>query len=383
MGLKLPTPLVLASSALSNRVENLEMAEGHGAGAVVLRSLFEEQIEAASTALDEELSRGAESNPEARTYFPPQRVGPHEYLSLVERAKKALEIPVIASLNCCAPGELDRVRARHRAGGRGRARGEPLRGGGGPDDLRGARSRRRYLEIVHGVRGAVRIPIAVKLSPFFTSLAHFAARLDQAGANGLVLFNRFLQPDVSLEKMVAVPSMTLSAPSEALVPLRWIALLHGRVRAHLAASTGVYDAPGVLKQLLAGAQVVQLASTLVKSGIPHSARSSPASRTGSTSAGSRRWTRRGAPSRSARCRTRAPSSGRSTSTSSCPRTSDGPAPPAPGELRAGLGRPRRRRRPRPEPPHPPRASASSPAPSSRSRPSRRRSARSSSPAPPR
>ncbi len=104
LGLKLPTPLVLASSALSNRVDNLEMAEGHGAGAVVLRSLFEEQIEAANSALEEELSRGAESSPEARTYFPPQRVGPHEYLSLVERAKRVLRIPVIASVNCCAPG---------------------------------------------------------------------------------------------------------------------------------------------------------------------------------------------------------------------------------------------------------------------------------------
>ena len=104
LGLKLPTPLVLASSAFSNRIENLEMAEGHGAGAVVLRSLFEEQIEAANTALEEELGRGAESNPEARTYFPPQRVGAHEYVSLVERAKKALQIPVIASLNCSAPG---------------------------------------------------------------------------------------------------------------------------------------------------------------------------------------------------------------------------------------------------------------------------------------
>ena len=108
----------------------------------------------------------------------------------------------------------------------------------------------------------------MKLSPYFTSLAHFAARLDAAGVNGLVLFNRFLQPDISLEKMVATPAMTLSSPAEALVPLRWIALLHGRVRAHLAASTGVYDAQGVVKQLLAGAQVVQLASALVKSGIP-------------------------------------------------------------------------------------------------------------------
>jgi dihydroorotate dehydrogenase (fumarate) len=119
------------------------------------------------------------------------------------------------------------------------------------------------------VRGAVKIPVAVKLSPFFTSLAHFVAQLDAAAVNGVVLFNRFLQPDLSLEKMTTVPTMTLSAPSEALLPLRWIALLHGRVKAHLSASTGVYDSAGVAKQLLVGAQVVQLASALVKNGIPH------------------------------------------------------------------------------------------------------------------
>jgi dihydroorotate dehydrogenase (fumarate) len=268
LGLKLPTPLVLASSALSNRVDNLEMAEGHGAGAVVLRSLFEEQIEAANTALEEELSRGAESSAEARTYFPPQRVGPHEYLSLVERAKKALEIPVIASLNCCAPGSwTGYARDIEQAGAD--ALEVNLYAVEADPEVSSAEVEARYLEIVHGVRGAVRIPVAVKLSPYFTSLAHFAARLDRAGVNGLVLFNRFMQPDVSLEKLAAVPAMSLSAPGEALVPLRWIALLHGRVKAHLAASTGVYDASGVLKQILAGAQVVQLASTLVKSGIPH------------------------------------------------------------------------------------------------------------------
>jgi dihydroorotate dehydrogenase (fumarate) len=268
MGLKLPTPLVVASSALSNRVDNLEMAEGHGAGAVVLRSLFEEQLEATRSALDDELSRGAESSPEARTYFPPQRVGPHDYLSLVERAKKALTIPVIASLNCCAPGSwTGYARDIEQAGAD--ALEVNLYAVEADPDVSSAEVEARYLEIVHAVRGAVRIPIAVKLSPYFTSLAHFAKRVDAAGANGLVLFNRFLQPDISLEKLAAVQSMTLSAASEALVPLRWIALLHGRVKAHLAASTGVYDAPGVLKQLLAGAQVVQLASALVKSGIPH------------------------------------------------------------------------------------------------------------------
>ncbi len=268
LGLALPSPLVLASSALSNRLENLEMAEGYGAGAVVLRSLFEEQIEAANTKLEEELARGAESNPEARTYFPPQRVGPHDYLSLVERAKKALEIPVIASLNCNAPGSwTEYARDIEQAGADAlelnvyAVEADPA--------LSSADVEERYLEIVASVRNAVRIPLAVKLSPFFTSLAHFARRVDELGVNGLVLFNRFLQPDVSLEKMAAVPSMTLSSPSEMLLSLRWIGLLSGRVKAHLAASTGVYDGQSALKQLLAGARVVQLASTLVKNGIPH------------------------------------------------------------------------------------------------------------------
>jgi dihydroorotate dehydrogenase (fumarate) len=244
------------------------MAEGHGAGAVVLRSLFEEQIEAANTVLEEELLRGAESNPEARTYFPPQRVGPHEYLSLVERAKKALSIPVIASLNCAAVGSwTEYARDIEQAGAD--ALEVNLYAVESDPAVTGADVEARYLEIVQRVRAAVRVPIAVKLSPFFTSLANFATTLDATGVNGLVLFNRFLQPDISLEKMAASPTTTLSAPSEALLPLRWIGLLHGRVRAHLAASTGVYDAAGALKQLLAGAQVVQLASTLVKNGIPH------------------------------------------------------------------------------------------------------------------
>jgi dihydroorotate dehydrogenase (fumarate) len=271
LGLNLPTPLVLASSALSNRVDNLEMAEGHGAGAVVLRSLFEEQIEAANTVLEEELQRGADSNPEARTYFPPQRVGPHEYLSLVERAKRALEIPVIASLNCSAPGSwTGYARDIEQAGAD--ALEVNLYAVEANPAVSSAEIEARYLDIVRAVRAAVKIPIAVKLSPYFTSLAHFAARLDEIGVNGLVLFNRFLQPDLSLEKMAATPTLTLSSPAEALVPLRWIALLHGRVRAELAASTGVYDTAGALKQILAGAQVVQLASCLVKSGIPHLAK---------------------------------------------------------------------------------------------------------------
>lgn len=271
LGLRLPSPLVVASSALSNRVENLEAAEGSGAGAVVLRSLFEEQIEAANTALEEELSRGAESNPEARTYFPPQRVGPHEYLSLVEKAKRALGIPVIASLNCAAPGSWTGYAKEIEQAGADALEVNVYAIEADPS-VSAADVEKRYLDAVRAVRAAVKVPIAVKLSPYFTSLGHFVARLDEAGANGVVLFNRFLQPDLSLEKMAAAPAMTLSAPSEALLPLRWIALLHGRIRAHLASSTGVYDATGALKQVLAGAQVVQLASALVKNGIPHVAK---------------------------------------------------------------------------------------------------------------
>ena len=268
MGLELPTPLVLASSAFSNRIENLVLAEGHGAGAVVLRSLFEEQLEGGLAAIDEELSRGLAATPEARTYFPPQRVGPHEYLSLVERAKRALAVPVIASLNCSVAGPwTEFARDIEQAGADAlevnvyAVEADPA--------VSSADVEERYLDAVRAVRRTVRIPVAVKLSPYFTSLAHFAARLDEVGTNGLVLFNRFLQPDISLDRMAAVPTLTLSTPAESLLPLRWIGLLHGRVRAHLAASTGVYDATGALKQILAGAQVVQLASALVKNGIPH------------------------------------------------------------------------------------------------------------------
>jgi dihydroorotate dehydrogenase (fumarate) len=268
MGLALPSPLVLASSALSNRIENLQMAEGHGAGAVVLRSLFEEQVEAARTPLEDNLLRFAESNPEARTYFPPQRVGSHEYLSLVERAKRVLEIPVIASLNCVAPGSWTEYARDIEQAGADAIEVNVYSVAADPD-VTAAEVEERYLAAVAGVREAVHVPVAVKLSPYFSSLANFATRLDALGVNGLVLFNRFLQPDISLDRMAAQSSMTLSAQCEALLPLRWIGILHGRVRAHLAASTGVYDHLGALKQILAGAQVVQLASALVKNGIPH------------------------------------------------------------------------------------------------------------------
>jgi dihydroorotate dehydrogenase (fumarate) len=268
MGLTLPTPIVLGSSALSNRLENLQAAEGHGAGAVVLRSLFEEQIEAADSSLQEELSRGSEISAESRTFFPPQRVGAHDYLAFLENAKKAIKIPVIASLNCVAPGSWTEYAKEIEQAGAD-ALEVNIYAVEADATLSCSEVEKRYLEAVAEVKNSVGIPVAVKLSPYFTSLANFAGRLDGLGVEGLVLFNRFLQPDISLDRMAALPSMTLSSPSESLVPLRWIGILFGRVKANLAASTGVYDAAGVAKQLLAGAQVVQLASALVKNGIPH------------------------------------------------------------------------------------------------------------------
>jgi dihydroorotate dehydrogenase (fumarate) len=258
----------VASSALSNRLDNLEAAEGHGAGAVVLRSLFEEQLEAANTALEEAAMAPADSNPEARTYFPPQRIGPHDYLGLVEKAKKALEIPVIASLNCCAPGSWTGY-ARDIASAGADALEVNLYAVEADPLVSAAEVEKRYVEIVAGIRAAVKLPIAVKLSPYFTSLANVVVQLEKAGAQGVVLFNRFLQPDISLERLAPQSVMTLSQPTEALLPLRWMGLLHGRVKADLAASTGVYDAQGAIKQILAGAKVVQLASALMKNGVPH------------------------------------------------------------------------------------------------------------------
>lgn len=268
LGLDLPSPLVLASCAISNRIDGLEAAEGHGAGAVVLRSLFEEQLEGEQTALDEALERGQDTNPEGRTYFPPQRVGPQEYLALIEKAKKALHIPVIASLNCAAPGSWSGyARDIEQAGADAieiniyAVEADPA--------VTGDEVERRHVRVVESVRQAVKIPLAVKLSPYYTSVANMAARMEGAGAAGLVLFNRFLQPDINVEKLSPQLGMVLSTPAEALLPLRWIALLHGRLKADLAASTGIHDALGVVKQLLAGATVVQLASTLMKNGVSH------------------------------------------------------------------------------------------------------------------
>jgi dihydroorotate dehydrogenase (fumarate) len=268
MGLELPSPLVVASSSISNKPENFQSAEASGAGAIVLRSLFEEQIEAAETALEEAVSFQSDANPEARSYLPPQRIGPREYLRLLDKAKKAVRIPVIASLNAAAAGSWSEYGKQLEDAGADAIEVNIYAVGADPA-VSGADIERECIEIVRSVRKAVKVPIALKLSPYFTSFANVAKKFDDEGVNALVLFNRFLQPDIDLDRMSLNSSMQLSQPWEMLLPLRWTAILHGRVKADLAASTGVHDTAGVVKMLLAGATVVQLAASLLRNGVTH------------------------------------------------------------------------------------------------------------------
>ncbi len=267
LGLSLPTPLVLGSSPLSNRLENMQIAEEAGAGAIVLRSLFEEQIEHENAML-EELAERAGVTAEATSFFPPAQIGPKAYLQHLAKAKKAVQIPVIASLNCAAPGSWSAYAKQLEDAGADAIEINLYVVAADPD-VDAAAMEERYLDIVRSVRAAVRIPVSLKLSPFFTSFAHTARRFEEAGANGLVLFNRFLQPDIDEENLGLVNVMQPSHPSEMRLSLRWVALLHGKVGLDLAASGGIWDAAGVARQLLAGATVVQLTSALVKHGIPH------------------------------------------------------------------------------------------------------------------
>ncbi len=253
LGLTLPSPLLLASSSLSNRVENFQVAEACGAGAVVLRSLFEEQIEAADTALQEALSYGEEISAEAtRSFFPTQRIGPAEYLQLVARAKRAVKVPIIGSVNCVAAGSWSEY-ARQIAEAGADALEVNLYAVQADPAVGAAEVEARYEEVVASIVQTVKVPVAVKLSPYFTALANFVRRLDAVGARGYVLFNRFLQPDISLERMSLQNVMPPSEPHEMLPSLRWIALLYGRTKGDLAASTGIHDAAAIVKQLLAGA----------------------------------------------------------------------------------------------------------------------------------
>lgn len=271
LGLDLRSPLVPAASPLSTEVDNLKCMEDAGAGAVVLESLFEEQLRADRAELTETLEQGTESFAEALTYFPDlseYKLGPETYLEHIAAAKAALRIPVIASLNgSTLGGWTDYARQIQAAG----ADALELNIYGIPTDpdTTAAEVEDTYVKIVQAVKDQISIPVAVKLSPFFTNFANVAKRLDEAGADGLVLFNRFYQPDIDLQNLEVVPNLLLSTPMAMRLPLRWIAILYGRVKADLASTSGVHRATDAIKMLMAGATVTTMASALLRHGIKH------------------------------------------------------------------------------------------------------------------
>jgi len=268
LGLRLNNPLVVSASPLSKKLEQAQRLEAAGASAIVLYSLFEEQITHESHELDHYLSRGTETYAEALSYFPEMEhynIGPERYLEHLHRLKQALDIPIIGSLNgVSAGGWVEYAHKIELAG----ADALELNIYYLPTDPRvsGMELEETYVNLVRMVRAQVRIPIALKLSPFITALPNLAQHFTEAGANGLVLFNRFYQPDFDLETLEVVPSLSLSSSDDLRLPLRWIAILYGRVAADLALTGGVHTSLDALKAMMAGAKVAMLASELIANG---------------------------------------------------------------------------------------------------------------------
>ena len=271
LGLKLRNPLVPSGSPLTEDLANLKQMEDAGAGAIVLHSLFEEQLRAEAAELDQALTAGTESFAEALTYFPAPssfKLGPEEYLEYIAKAKKSLGIPLVASLNGAHVGDWTKYAKQIEQAG---ADALELNIYYIPTDLNltSDQVEKTYLDIFKAVRSQVSFPVAVKLSPFFSSMGNMAKRLDQAGANGLVLFNRFYQPDINPETLEVESSVLFSTPQARRLPLRWIAILFSHVQADLAATSGIHSASDVIKTLMAGAKVTMFCSALFKHGIQH------------------------------------------------------------------------------------------------------------------
>ncbi len=272
LGLKLRSPLVpSAAQPLTENVDNLKRMEDAGAAAVVMHSLFEEQLSLERREIFESMTQGTESFAEALTYFPEPsefHVGPEVYLQNIQKAKAAVQIPVIASLNgSTAGGWVEYARKIEKAG----ADAIELNIYWIPTDpsLSSIRIEDTYVEILRSVKEQVNIPVAVKLSPFFTNFANMARRLEAAGADGLTLFNRFYQPDMDLESLEVTPNILLSTPMAMRVPLRWIAILRDQVGLSLAATSGIHRATDAIKMLMAGADVTMMCSALLRHGVKH------------------------------------------------------------------------------------------------------------------
>ncbi len=271
LGMKLRTPLVPSASPLSENLDNIKRMEDAGASAVVLYSLFEEQMTREREALEHHLTHGTESFAEALSYLPaPEefRAGPEGYLEKIGKAKKAVGIPIIASLNGVSIGSwVDFAKRIEEAG----ADALELNVYYIPTDTTqsSAEVEQSYIDILKAVKYVVTIPVALKLSPFFSNMAGMARRCDEAGANALVLFNRFYQPDMDLENLEIRTNVLLSTPQALRLPLRWVAILYGRIKSDMAATSGIHSSEDVLKILMAGANVAQLCSVLLQRGIGH------------------------------------------------------------------------------------------------------------------
>lgn len=269
LGLALKNPFIASSSPLTQRVETALQLEEAGVAAIVMPSLFEEQIIQESLKLQRDLERGAEEFAEAMSYLPDYgqySIGPDTYVENVKKTKDALGIPVLGSLNgVTSGGWIDYARKIEDAGAD--AIELNIYDLAVDPEITSSQLEETHIELVGAVRQEVNIPIAVKLSPFYTALPNFARRLTEAGADGLVLFNRFYQPDYDLEELEVVPNLVLSSSGEMRLPLRWIAILHGRVQADFALTGGVHDAEDLLKAMMAGAKVVTVASELLRNGI--------------------------------------------------------------------------------------------------------------------
>jgi len=268
LGLKLRNPIVPSAGPLSHTVDSMKRLEDFGAAAIVVYSLFEEQIVHETAELNHYLAQGTESFAEALTYFPEAEdynLGPEEYVEHIHKAKQALKIPVIGSINGVSTGGWTKYAKKIEEAGADAIELNVYHVAADPAQD-GAAVENRYLEILRAVKSTVRIPVAMKLSPFFSSMANMAQRLDKAGADGLVLFNRFYQPDIDLETLEVTPNVILSTPHAMRLPLRWVAILHGRIKASLAATSGVHTAHDVLKMLMAGADVTMMCSALLKHG---------------------------------------------------------------------------------------------------------------------
>jgi len=271
LGLNLRTPLAASASPLSHEIASIRRLEDAGASAVVLYSLFEEQLRHEGLELDFYLSAGTESFAESLSYFPEPaefNLGPDEYLEHIRKAKAAVKIPIIASLNGSSVGGWIQYATQIEEAGADALECNVYWIVTDPNTT-SAEVEQHYIDIVEAVKTAVHIPVAIKLSPFFSNFGGMAKRLDAAGADCLVLCNRFYQPDIDLETLELTPHVLLSTPQAMRLPLTWIGILHGKVKAGLAATSGIHSAEDVIKLVMVGADVTMLCSTLLRNGINH------------------------------------------------------------------------------------------------------------------